>query len=271
MNSFGEYDQYIVVNFNYDYFFLRKIFPKNKILTIINDDFCCRALLGYEAPLKAALADTCRNSDVVLTVSYPLQEQLLNYCNTQIFFPWADIQYKAPRNDSQRSILLFWGYINNRLNFDYIIDLSQKITQLNLNVDLFFIGPVEKNIDNRFKILQSLPNIKVKGATPIKDLNFDNVLAAFIPYISGNQADDVTSIPNKAFPMLANGIPLLITGMPNFIKKPFVIRMGENIDVDISQITNLKNNFTKLQDEISFFVNQNTGAHRYKQFMSYVD
>ena len=33
----------IVINFNYDYTFVRNLFPKNKIVTIINDDFVSQA------------------------------------------------------------------------------------------------------------------------------------------------------------------------------------------------------------------------------------
>ena len=45
----------IIVNFNYDYYFLKKLFPENKIITIINDEHWASALFSYERPLKEVL------------------------------------------------------------------------------------------------------------------------------------------------------------------------------------------------------------------------
>lgn len=260
-----------IVNFNYDYHFLRKLFPKNKLITIINDDFWCRALFGYEEPLKNTLSITCEISDVVLTVSEPLIEQLSQFCQPKLFLPWSDGGYSAIDFGAERKNLLFWGYINNRLNFGYIRKLADAILSQKLDITIDFTGPIQRNIDRRFLELSNHPCIVVNKPKNIDQLNFRNVLAAFIPYVAGNKADDVTSIPNKAFPMLSHGLPLLITGMPNFLKEPFVIRLGENINIekDIEIIKLLPKLFGKLQPSISSFVNKNTEHVRYFQFINY--
>ena len=77
----------IIINFNYEYFFLRSLFPENKIITIINDDFWSSALFQYEKPLRWALKKTCLSSDAVLTVSKPLSEQLSEFCRPHLFYP----------------------------------------------------------------------------------------------------------------------------------------------------------------------------------------
>lgn len=257
----------IIVNFNYDYYFIKKLFPKNKIITIINDDFWCRALFGYEKPLKDALALTCKNSNSVLTVSYPLMDQLSAYCTPQLFLPWADQKYKHPNMEIKKTRLLFWGYINNRLNFDYISELANALNESNLDITIDFVGPEENKIDSRFTKLKNHPKIRTMGPSDIPNLNMDTVLAAFIPYIDGNKADDVTTIPNKAFPLLASGLPLLITGMPNFINEPFVFRLGEDIDKDVQLILTLNEKSAIIQTSIEKFVNNNTSDKRYQEFM----
>jgi hypothetical protein len=257
----------ILVNFNYDYYFIRKLYPENKIVTIINDDFWCRALFGYEKPLKKALELTCKNSNSVLTVSYPLIDQLSTYCSPLLFLPWTDQKYKHPDMGIKKTRLLFWGYINNRLNFDYILRLANMLDELNLDITIDFVGPIEPRIDSRFTSLIDHPKIRTMGPTDIQNLNFDNVLASFIPYVAGNKADDVTTIPNKAFPMLSKGLPLLITGMPNFIKESFVFRLGEDLNKDIQLISTLNQKLPEIQSSIEKFVSNNTSEKRYQEFL----
>ena len=260
----------IIVNFNYDYYFLRDLFPENNIITIINDDFWCRALFGYQKPLKDVLNFTCKISDSVLAVSYPLIEQLSAYCNPELLLPWSDLNYKRPNMGVKKNRLLFWGYINNRLNFDYIIELANELSQSDSDIVIDFVGPEEKRMDPRFKLFKEYPNIRIKGPTDILNLDFDSVLAAFIPYVAGNEADDATTIPNKAFPMLTNGLPLLITGMPHFINEPFVFRLGDDLSKDIQLILTLNQKLPELQASIEKFVNNNTADRRYQEFMNII-
>jgi len=260
----------VIVNFNYYYYFLRELFPSNKIITIINDYHWYKTIFGFQKPLINALSLTCKNSDVVLTVSYPLIEQLSSFCNPKLFLPWTEYQYNAPDMSIKKNRLLFWGGVNNRLNFEYISKLANGLQKLNMNITLDFVGPIERRIDTRFKELILHPNVNVQGPERLEMLNMDTVLGAFIPYVEGNKTDDVTTIPNKAFPMLAYGLPLLITGMPNFINEPFVFRIGENISKDIKLLGELNNRLTGLQESISAFVKNNTGQCRYDQFIKYI-
>ena len=125
-----------------------------------------------------------------------------------------------------------------------------------------------KKIDLCFTELKKHPNIRTEGPTDIQNLNFDTVLGAFIPYVDGNKADDATTIPNKAFPMLSNGLPLLITGMPHFIDEPFVFRLGEDLAQDIQLILTMNKKLPELQTYIEKFVNNNTSDKRYQEFMN---
>ena len=260
----------IIINFNYDYFYIKDLFPKNKLITIINDDFWCRAIMGYTKPLEWAIKETCYASDLILAVSIPLKNQLSKFCTTRLFYPWATQIYKKPEKSSHRKTLLFWGYINDRLNFDFIFQLADALIIEEPNMKIHFIGPIQKRNSIPLERLLSYKNIEISGPQNIENLVFDDVLAAFIPYVAGNKADDVTTIPNKAFPMLANGLPLAITGMPDFIDKPFVFRLGVELKTDLKTLKELQNKFMQIQPSIEDFVAKNTGEHRIKQLMGYL-
>jgi len=64
-----------IINFCYDYSFLRELASNKKVITIINDDFEAQAKLGMEKQIRNQMQETCKNSDDVLTVSYPLYDK----------------------------------------------------------------------------------------------------------------------------------------------------------------------------------------------------
>ena len=73
--------------------------------------------------------------------------------------------------------------------------------------------------------------IECHPATDVDDLSLDNVFAAIIPYRSGVAENDAIVVPNKALQLFARGIPLAITGMPGFIRLPFVFRLGNGAPI----------------------------------------
>ena len=260
----------VIINFNYDYVFLRRLFPNNKIITIINDDFWCRAILGYQKPLKDALRETCANSDVVLAVSEPLIKQLSPFCHPKLLLPWSDAKYSGAKITPKRTSLLFWGYINNRLNYDYLLRLADALPSINPQFSIDLIGPVVKKVDRRFYDLIRKPNVTLSEPCDLASLKFEKTLAALLPYVTQSSTDAVT-LPNKALRLLANGLPLLITGMPNFLEAPFVLKAGKTIEEDIELIASLPKIFSRVQPSIRDFVNQNTGQNRYEQLRSYLN
>jgi hypothetical protein len=259
----------VIVNFNYDYFFLRDVFPGNKLITIINDDFWTRAILGYERPLKWALTATCRASNVVLTVSPPLANQLKEFCDPQIFFPWADIVYKSPENSCNRDIFLFWGYINSKIDFEYVRQFAELIKRQNQGLKLLFVGPIQAGI-NPLTSLKNYCGIEFHGITPLDDLPLERVLAGFIPYKSGLAENDAIVLPNKALQLMARGLPLVITGMPEFVRLPFVFRLDKCIKSDLDTLREIHSRFYALQPSIKSFVDENSSEHRLTTFLELV-
>lgn len=256
----------VIVNFNYDYYFLRDLFPGQKIVTIINDDFWSQAIAGYEAPLKWALERTCETSDRVLTVSPSLADQLQSYCNPELFYPWADQAYDAPTKLGQRKQLLFWGYIGDRIDYERVISLADFFAAHALDFELVFVGPQREGW-RPLKALARHPVVTLRDAIPLNALPLESVLAAFIPYRGGVKSFDAIVLPNKALQMLARGLPLIITGMPDFLDAPFVFRLHSSNSGVERLLEEVQASFDSLQPLIAEFVEANSARNRLTQFL----
>ena len=257
-----------VISFNYDYWFLRKLFPTQHITTVINDDFICVALFGYTKPLLWAMARTCAQSNRVLTVSVPLQKQLAPYSDPELFLPWADRAYRAPVRNSDRNVLLFWGFTNRRIQFDAVAAIADRLAETRPDIRIVFVGPVISSSNDQVEMLKQRPNIEFRPSTKLDDLEVDNVLAAYIPYRPHDLEIDAITLSNKALQLLARGLPLLISalpGMPNFIEAPFVFRLDPAEPE--RQIDMLRAQFDSLQPVIADFVRDNGPDARLRQLL----
>jgi len=72
--------------------------------------------------------------------------------------------------------------------------------------------------------LVRLDNVVIQDATPLDQLPLDRAVAALLPYRATPVCKAVT-LANKSMQMLARGLPLLISAMPDFIRQPFVFRL----------------------------------------------
>jgi hypothetical protein len=261
----------VIVNFNFDYWFLRDIFPANRIITIINDDFISDAPFGYERHLRWAMARTCSSSDRVLAVSVPLQEQLSAYCKPELFLPWADRAYRKPCHSSRRDTLLYWGYINKRVDFRLVRDFAEQAARVRPNIRFVFAGPVQDKLFGGVRSLGSRRNIQIVPPADLEELVTDRVLAGFLPY-RADRVVDAGTLPNRALRLLAWGLPLLISGLPalpRFMKASFIVRMDAS---DIAQsIDTLLRQFDDMQPAIEAFVSRNGADARLRQFLELVD
>lgn len=254
----------IIVNFNYDYYFLRDLFPTARIVTIINDDFIDNARLPWIHHIRSAMRATCRMSDVILTVSSYLQRQLRHWGRVEIFYPWSETGYVRPKQSSERDTLLFWGYINDRLDFDLLRNLVADSRKAGTPIHLRLVGPVAEGMHRRsdFKALLALEQVSLSPPTNLVDISFDRILAAVIPYRASRAGVKAMELTNKSIRLLSMGLPLLISGMPSFIRAPFINVMDRAQPAEA--IEWCRQSFDRLQDDIRCFVRRHTSSARLK-------
>ena len=258
-------EEVTIINFNYDYYFLRELFPSKRIVTIINDDFEAQSRLPICGHITWALRRTCLMSDAVFAVSLPLVSRLSQWSNAVLFLPWSSMQYTAPReNISGRTRLLFWGFIDNRLDLDMLDRVAKDLARRGPQWELLLVGPTQgRGREAAVRSMARHTNVRILDSHRLDQLPLDTILASVIPYLTPAAMDAVT-LPNKAMQLLAHGLPLLISGMPAFIEAPFVRRLdGEESPATV--IDSCIADFNALQPTIAKFLGDNTPESRLSQ------
>jgi hypothetical protein len=264
----GVADGDVIFNFNYEYYFLRDVFPTLPIITIINDDFITSAPKVFHPALEHAQRMTCGMSDAVLTTSVVLKEQLVAHCAPELFLPWADIEYRPPAMDSERNLLIYWGLMGRRVDYGLIDELAARLAVEEPTIEILFVGPTLPGYTDH-PTLTKHRNLKHIGEAALDSLPLDRAIAGIIPYRSGIPEIDAVVLPNKVLQLLARGLPLLISGMPRFIEGPFVDRLDRGDPVEA--VRKLKSRFADLQRPIREVVEQNGAAQRLAQLRQIVD
>jgi len=258
----------VILNFNYDYYFLRDLFPTNKIITIINDDFVAQSRINKGRHVLDSLEETCRKSDAVFVVSYPLMRQVEKWCNPQIFFPWADRKYKKPKPDVIRDSVLLWAFINQNFDLDLLRYALSKMPSLRIDI----VGPVEDNFmrDVESFSVQAAGRVRLLLSRDLDQLNLDKYACSIIPYKENIKYLDAVSASNKTFRLLSFGLPLVASGLPNFLKHESIINCS-SYDCFVRGIQYFEDNFYNLQLSISKLVALNQPGNRYNQIMSIIN
>lgn len=262
-NLLKKYEIEFVVNFNYDYYFLKEILFNKKIITIINDDFVAQAKSYRKKHAMYLLKKTCMISNSVLPVSYSLVENLKNYNNnTSLFLPWAENKYVKPAENIHRDTILFYGYVNYRIDFEVIENILKK------NLKIRFVGPMDKKVINLVDNLKTkYLNFEYAGTSDIDKLYCDDILFSIIPYKANLKAVQAITINNKSFNLLSKGLPLVYPFLPNLIHvSNGVISVYKNIDDIVKIYDYYKKYFYVVQEEIKSFLSKNYKEERYEYF-----
>ena len=259
-----EHENSIIINFNYDYYFLRDIFPQNKIITIINDDFVAQSKINKGRHVLHVLEKTCKNSDAVFVVSYPLAKQVENWCKPEIFFPWAPSRYRKPNNNTSRKSILFWGYINQRVDFELLIEVATQRPEILIDI----YGPISSDARKETSILEKNFNqIKFYNSVTLNGIDFDKYFCSIIPYKNDILSVKAISVANKTFQLMSMGLPIVTHGMPNFIDNKAIFKTNTKNHF-IQGIDNCFFEFYNLQASIENLVNNNQSKDRYNQMMN---
>ena len=260
-------DDDIVINFNYDYYFLRNIFPNNKIITVINDDFVAQARFCKGRHVQKSLEKVCCFSDAVLTVSYPLLKQVSQWTDKSfLFLPWTKNEYKSPNFFPNRNALLLWAHIDKRVDLDllvYILENREKY-------DIHIVGPINHDLNDKIQSLNlRYKNLKIFPSTSLDNLNTDHYFCSIIPYKSKVADIEAVTASNKTFQLMSRGLPLVTFGMPYFLEHKAILKAESYQDfcekLDISY-----HEFSSLQKDIEELVMLNQPFQRYSQLVDII-
>ena len=257
--SISRVDIDLIINFNYDYSFLKEIFHQKKIITIINDDFVAQHKYWIANSIFKQLKSTCENSDLVFAVSYPLCEQLNQFNgNTNILLPWAESHYMYPNMSSKRDVVLYWGFIDHRIDWSIIEYL------LSNNIKLRFVGFINQEINDQIKKYTVYDNFELISPTPINNLYMGDICCSILPYCTKSDAIRVVTVNNRVFQLLARGIPLVYSDLPNLIKSPnTVITKCRSNEAYMNAIEFFSSNFASCQTDIEVFLEEHYSDARY--------
>jgi len=257
----------IIINFCYDYYFLRDLFLKNKIVTMINDDYISKSVPRYQKLTKKILKETLIKSDIVLTVSKIIKQDLDKIVkNVKLFYPWTNLRYQKPKK-SKKNKIIYWGYINDRIDFEYLIKLAFKLEQKKSKIKIILYGPLNISKKKISKILNQ-PNIYIHPPKDINKIDLSDFFAAIIPYKSGIPENDCITFPNKLAPLLSKGLHICKKGMPKFVSAKFIHKLSNDTSKATDTLIKLKLNYSKYQYHISNFIKKNNSKTRLKQFYS---
>ncbi|MEZ2744897.1 hypothetical protein ACBQ16_06840 [Halopseudomonas bauzanensis] len=264
MGFAGGVEGALVVNFNYDYFFLPKAMRRQAVdFTILNDDFVAQARLFKGAHVKKSIDTMARKTKVNLAVSYPILKSI-DRDNKAIFLPWADGEFKfLIKTEDERNKVLFWGHIDRRVDFELVRYIASSCPEFIFD----FVGPVADSAKVISATLErDLENVVFSGVKDLSEININRYFCSIIPYKSGVADIEAVTASNKTFRILSYGLPLITYGMPSFIECPVVFKSASYADM-VSNLKTVNLQIYDLQNELSQVVSQNTEEARYRFLM----
>ncbi|HSA83253.1 MAG TPA: hypothetical protein VLF20_00020 [Patescibacteria group bacterium] len=251
-----------IMNFSYDYSFLRKLAPGKKIITVIEDDFETQAKFGMTRQIRNQVAATCKMSDSVLTVSYPLMTKLKTYnANVKMLFPWSERVYTPPSRTVERNTVLYFGYVH-RLEWN-VIERLIKETSYNFR----FVGPTAKSNDERMieHLKRMYSNFEYIPYSSIADLKLEDVFCSILPYDPEIKSVQACTISNRAFNLLSLGLPLAYADLKYLIEAPeTVITKSRSVEEYKMTLNFFKENFYDVQKDIETFLSSHYENDRWK-------
>lgn len=257
----------IILNFNYDHYFIRDLAPHNAIVSVLNDDFIAAARWFSRREASRVLEATLRISDHTLVVSRPLHAQARRFTDrASLFLPWARRPYSAPASGASRSEVLYWGYINDRIDLALVTEL------MSLGVIVNFIGPVSGS--RKVAELVAYRNARYHGQGQLNDFSeiLDRCACSILPYDMTNSVVVATTISNRAFDLLSAGFPLLYSPLPALLDAPTrVIRVCRTANDYVEGLRESAADFDAVQPLISDFLRAHSEDERYSQLMAVVE
>lgn len=241
-----------IMNFSYNYSFLKELAPGKKIITMMEDDFEAQAKFAMSKQIRNQIRKTCQNSDHVLTVSYPLYDKLSSYQdNVTLFFPWSQRNYMKPIENRQRNTVLYFGFVG-RLNWEVTEELIK-----NTPYNFRFVGPTIRTNDEKMiaHLKSSYSNFSYIPYSKIEELKTDDAFCSILPYDPTLGNVQATTVSNRAFNLLSMGLPLAYADLRNLIKSSkTIMRTNKTADEYKNTLSFFHENFYEVQEDIETFL-----------------
>jgi hypothetical protein len=184
-----------------------------------------------------------------------------------LFLPWSADPYQVPACSAQRNVLLFWGYINDRMDVRALQACLPELERAGLR--LRFVGPLDSDGLHLQRQLGSSNAVEWHPACSFDALDTSDCLAALIPYRLDCPGVEAIQLSNKALQLLSRGLPLITSAMPHFHRAPFVVPYGTSAQpslVDVALV--VQRSFSSLQPAIAEFVAANGPEARLRQLLA---
>ncbi len=225
----------ILINFTYSnhVFHDPNLFPFS--VFVLNDDFINKAPNPLIYHLAKRMQDkTARKADMCLAVSIPLLEQVKRVNpHSHLFLPGHNFEEMTigssnfyPRQRNRKIQVAFMGYIDGRLDLDWI-----KHTSSQKEIDYYLVGPncLDKEDTKELQAQGVIFKQALKGEELFKFLSSCDVLT--MPYVLNPTTIAVTA-PNKLFQYVSSGRPIISSAMPYLIDLPYSVLQKANDKVD---------------------------------------
>lgn len=231
----------ILINFTYS----NHVFHDPGLFTlsvfVLNDDFINKAPNPLIYHLAKRMQDkTARKADMCLAVSAPLLEQVKRVnSNSHLFLPGHNFGEMAigssncyPRQGNRKIRVAFMGYIDGRLDLDWIKHASSQE-----KIDFYLVGPncLDKEDTKDLQAQGVIFKQALKGEELFKFLASCDVLT--MPYVL-NATTIAATAPNKMFQYIASGRPIVSSNMPYLLELPDGVLQKANDEEDFVQKIN---------------------------------
>ncbi|MFC1529282.1 hypothetical protein ACFL6R_01040 [Gemmatimonadota bacterium] len=209
----------LIINFNYDYHFIKHLFPSSTTLLFINDNFIAQAKPWMTRAIANQLIKACNSSDLILTVSDAIREMLASWNpNTHIFYPWTD--FTADQIDQIgliqpkiKDTVLYFGYVNHRIRWDIFESILEDGWKLRI------VGPIQGTVAKRnmSDLLGRYPTIEHISDAAIPNEIAQDCFCSVAPYNPQVESVNAIAFSNRMLRVFEFGLPLIIERLPNLV------------------------------------------------------
>ena len=256
----------VIINFIYD--FSVRVKSLFKVYTFINDDFESQtAFLGLNYKRKYILNNIKSSGRLVTTSPFLTKKYDDVYCKNWTLLPWVTESEKKYIGKAIEGVysdgdaVIFYGFVNNRLDFDLIEIVLSNLSHTNFE----FYGQISSSVSRKVEYLSSkYKNINFRGVIKFCEIDFKSFFCSITPY--GRHVSNIAVyVTNKLFRLAAAGLPSVNIGLSNLIEHPSVIKVSTYNEF-ITAIEYISKNKSFYRDESLSLAEQNDEAKALSQW-----